>query len=109
MLGFDVTEISPWQEGGELWRGLRARFPDHIASHSKEQDFYFGDDLLLRRHDYHVDVAGGFPAAQYVHGIVEVHGLRVPTKRRAYVRGPDLQAIRALLMVSIDLSDFRFS
>jgi hypothetical protein len=109
MPGFEVTEISPWQEGGELWRGLRARFPGHIASHSKEQDFYFGDDGLLRRHDYHVDVAGGFPAAQYVHDIVDVHGLRFPTKRRAYVRGPDLQPIRDLLMVSIDLSDFRFS
>ena len=67
MPGFTVAEISPWQEGNELWRGLRVRFPDEIASHSKEQDFYFGDDFLLRRHDYQVDVAGGFPAAQYVH------------------------------------------
>ena len=62
MPGFKVTEISPWQEGGESWRGLRVRFPDDIASHSKEQDFYYGDDFLLRRHDYHVDVAGGFAA-----------------------------------------------
>ena len=109
MPGFEVTEISPWQEGGELWRGLRARFPDNIASHSKEQDFYFGDDFLLRRHDYHVDVAGGFAAAQYVHDIVEVDGLRYPTKRLAYLRGPNLKPIRDLLLVSIDLSDFRFS
>jgi len=87
---------------------LRARFPDYIASHSREQDFYFGDDLLLRRHDYHVDVAGGFPAAQYVHDIMDVQGFRFPTQRRAYVRGPGLQPIRDLLMVSIDLSDFRF-
>jgi hypothetical protein len=109
MPGFEVVEISPWQEGGELWRGLRVRFPDEIASHSKEQDFYFGDDFLLRRHDYHVDVAGGFPAAQYVHDIVEVDGLRFPTKRRAYLRGPNLKPIRDLLMVSIDLSNFRLS
>jgi hypothetical protein len=47
MPGFQVTEIAPWQEGAERWRGLRARFPDEIASHSKEQDFYFGDDFLL--------------------------------------------------------------
>jgi hypothetical protein len=26
------------------------------------QEFYFGDDFVLRRHDYRVDVAGGFPA-----------------------------------------------
>ena len=48
----------------EIWRGLRATFPDSIATHSREQDFYFGPDGLLRRRDYHVDVAGGFAAAQ---------------------------------------------
>ncbi|BCL79223.1 hypothetical protein ccbrp13_16880 [Ktedonobacteria bacterium brp13] len=109
MPGFEVAEISPWQEDGEFWRGLRARFPDAIASHSKEQDFYFGDDFLLRRHDYHVDVAGGFPTAQYVYDIVEAEGLRFPANRRAYVRGPGLKPIRDLLMVSIDLSHFRLT
>src|SRR3984893_13751701 len=49
MPGFEVTEIDPWREGDELWRGLRARFPGDIASHSPVQDFYFGEDLLLRR------------------------------------------------------------
>jgi hypothetical protein len=91
------------------WRtltALRARFPDEIANHSKDKDFYFGEDFLLRRHDYCVDVAGGFPAAQYVYDIVEVEGLRFPIKRRAYLRGPDLKAVRDLLMVSIDL-EFR--
>jgi len=107
MPGFEVTEIAPWQEGSERWRGLRARFPDAIASHSTEQDFYFGDDGLLRRHDYHVDVAGGFPAAQYTHDLLEVDGLRFPTKRRAYMRGPRLQALRDRVMVAIDLSNFR--
>jgi hypothetical protein len=108
MPGFEVSEIDSWQEDDESWRGLRVRFPDPIASHSKEQDFYFGPDFLLRRHDYRVDVAGGFSAAQYVYDIVDVDGLKFPSKRRAYVRGPDLQAVRELLMVSIDLSNFRF-
>ena len=62
---------------------------------------------LLRRHDYNVEVAGGFPAAQYVYDIVEADGLRFPTKRRAYLRGPGLKPIRDLLLVSIDLSNFR--
>jgi hypothetical protein len=109
MPGVEVIEIEPLQEGGERWRGLRARFPDYIAGHSKEQDFYFGDDFLLRRNDYHVDVAGGFPVAHYVHDIVEVQGLRFPTKRRAYLRGPNLQPIRDLLLVAIDLNNYRFS
>jgi hypothetical protein len=105
--GVQVEDIDPWQEGDETWRGLRARFPEHIASHSAQQDFYFGPDLLLRRQDYRVDVAGGFDAVQYVHDIVDVEGLKFPSRRRVYVRGPDLQPVRDLLMVSIDLSRFR--
>ena len=109
MPGFEVSEIEPWAEGNEDWRGLRVRFPQGIDSHCEEQDFYFGDDMLLRRHDYRVDVAGSFPAAQYVDRIVEVQGFKLPTRRRAYVRGPDGKPVHDLLMVSIDLSDFHFS
>ena len=105
--GFEVIEIPPWREGPDKWRGLRARFPDGLASHSKEQDFYFGDDFLLRRHDYYLEVAGGVPVAQYVYDIIEIEGFRFPTRRRAYVRGPHLKAIRDLLLISLDLSDFR--
>lgn len=39
--------------------------------------------------------------------IVEAEGFRFPSKRRAYVRGPELRAIRDLLLISIDLSNFR--
>jgi hypothetical protein len=106
--GFDVSEIAPWLEGQERWRGLRARFPDDIASQSKLQDFYFGEDFLLRRHDYHVDIAGAFPAAQYVNDFVTVEGIQLPTKRRCYMRAPDLKPIRDLLMVAIDFSNFQF-
>ena len=104
--GFKVADIAPVKEGDETWRGLRATFPDNIATHSREQDFYFAPDGLLRRHDYHVDVAGGFAAAQLVSGFVEAQGLRFPTRRRAYQRGPDLCPKPDPLMVSIDLSDF---
>ncbi len=61
------------------------------------------------RHDYHLDVAGGFPVAHYVYDIVEADGLRFPTKRRAYLRGPHLKPIRDLLLVSLDLSKFRLT
>ncbi|MGY2184778.1 hypothetical protein D3C81_238170 [compost metagenome] len=107
--GFNVSEIEPWHEGQEIWHGLRVEFPEHIASHSRFQDFYFSDDFLLRRHDYHVDIAGGFAAAQYVSDYVEAQGLRFPTRRRAYLRDENLQPLRERLMVSIDLSDFRLS
>src|SRR5215510_11498086 len=106
MPGFQVTEIEPWAEGAETWRGLRVRFPPSFASHSTDQEFYFGPDHLLRRHDYRLEIGGGVPIAQYVHDIVEADGFRFPSKRRAYPRGPGSKAIRDLLLISIDLSDF---
>src|SRR5262244_553774 len=63
MEGVEVSELAPWQEGRETWRVVRAHFPKSIATHSDIQDFYFGEDFLLRRHDYDLDVAGGFPGA----------------------------------------------
>ena len=98
--GVSVSEIAPIEEKGEVWAGLQAEFPDQIATHSRLQEFYFGPDHLLRRHDYRVDVTGGFAAAQYVHDIVDVDGIKFPTRRRAYRADQ--------LMVSIDLSDIRF-
>ena len=107
--GFEVSETEPWMEGDELWRRLRVRFPERIESHSAEQEFYFGPDLLLRRHDYRVDVSGSFGAAQYVHDVVDADGIKVPTRRRAYFRGPNGQPARDVLLVSIDLSGFQFA
>lgn len=109
MPGFEVSEIETLEVDGARWRGLRARFPRTVASHCDEQDFWFGEDGLLRRHDYQVDVAGAFPAAQLVDGMVEVQGIKTPTRRRAYVRGPDGAPARDLLMVAIDLSGHAFS
>ncbi|MFF3000790.1 hypothetical protein ACFVTC_40585 [Streptomyces sp. NPDC057950] len=109
MPGFTVTDIEPWREGDEVWPGLRAAFPPRIASHSTHQDFYFGPDRLLRRHDYHVDVAGGFAAAQYVHNLAEADGIVLPTRRRAYRRDTDGRPLLEQVMVSIDLSDVHFS
>ena len=109
MPGFDVEEISPWHEHDELWRGLRVTYPRDIASHSRQQHFYFGADFLLRRHDYHVEASGGFAAAQYVFEPVTVQGITLPTKRRAYMRDPSLLPIYDRLMVSIDISGVSFS
>jgi len=92
-----------------LWPGLRVTYPQNIASHSREQDFYFGSDLLLRRHDYHVEASGGFAAAQYVSDPVTVQGITLPTKRRAYMRDERLLPMHDRLMVSIDLADISFS
>jgi len=109
MDGVQVTEGEPWKEGRETWRVLHARFPRSIATHSALQDFFFGDDLHLRRHDYNVDVAGGFDAAQLVYDYIDADGIRLPSRRRAYTRGTDSQPRLDPLMVSIDVSDVHFS
>jgi hypothetical protein len=81
--GFTVIEIDPRGQRRTLL-GLQARFPDTFASHSQLQEFLFGSDFLLRRHDYRVDVAGGFAAIQCVYDTVEADGITLPSKRRAY-------------------------
>ena len=100
-----VEEIEPWREDTEKWSGLRAYFPASIETHSLVQDFFFGEDCLLRRHDYNVNVAGGFAAAQLTSEYVVANGVHVPTKRCVYTRGADQGRIKEMLMVSIDLSD----
>jgi len=108
MNGVQVEETEPWREGTETWRVLRAYFPGSIETHCGIQDFFFGEDLMLRRHDYSVNVAGGFAAAQLTSDYVVANGIHLPTKRLAYTRGNDRQPIQEMLMVSIDLSEVRF-
>jgi len=107
--GVEVEETEPWTEGAETWRVLRAHFPSSIATHSSIQEFFFGEDFLLRRHDYSVDVAGGFGAAQLTSDYIEVQGLRLPSKRRAFTRGPDRRPIQDMLMVFINIREVSFS
>ena len=63
---------------------------------------------MLRRHDYSMNVAGGFRASQLISDYVEASGIYLPTKRRAYIRGPDHRPILEMLMVSIDISEVLF-
>ncbi|MEI9851110.1 MAG: hypothetical protein WDN24_10035 [Sphingomonas sp.] len=108
MPGVRVEEIAPWREREETWRVLRAWFPGAIETHSAVQDFFFGEDFLLRRHDYDVNIAGGFGASQIVLDPVRADGIVLPARRRAYLRGPDRRPVHEMLMVSIDISDVRF-
>lgn len=109
MEGVRVQEIEPWQEAGEAWRVLRGYFPGSIETHSLVQDFFFSEDLRLRRHDYNVNIAGGFAASQLTSDYIVTDGVHLPTKRRAYTRGLDRRPIIEMLMVTIDVSDVCFS
>ena len=109
MEGVVVEETEPWSEDNETWRVLRAHFPGSIETHSLVQDFFFDHDFRLRRHDYNVNIAGGFNAAQLTSDYIVADGIHLPTKRRAYTRGPDRRPITDMLMVSIDISDVVFT
>jgi hypothetical protein len=106
--GMEVKEIDSLQEGGETWKGLSVTSPFNIATHSAVQNFYFGEDNLIRRHDYHLD-AGNFYVAQYISDLKEVQGILVASKRRAYKKDLDGTPLLDELMVSIDLSNFHLS
>lgn len=106
--GVVTREVEPWTENGETWRRLRAEFPDTIATHSKEQTYYFDEKGLLRRHDYEVDIQGSNPAARYLTEPVTVQGLTLYSKMRIWPRRPDNLPAPDPLIVSIDLSNYRF-
>lgn len=103
-----VDETEPWREGAETWRVLRAYFPGSIERHSVVQDFFFGEDLMLRRHDYALTIAGGFAASQLVTDYSVANGIRLPLNRRAYARSSNRRPVTEMLMVSIDISDVSF-
>jgi hypothetical protein len=107
--GFVTEELSPWQENGETWRRLKVIFPENIHTHSREQISYFGEDGLLRRHDYTVDVSGGATGANYASDYKEFNGIIVPTKRRVYPMQPNGQKVAEPLLVSIDMSEISFT
>ncbi|MDK4717310.1 hypothetical protein [Rhizobium sp. CNPSo 4039] len=107
--GVVTREIAPWSENGRQWRRLLVQFPDEIATHSTEQTFYFDDKGLLVRHDYEVDIQGRNAAARYLSDYVTADGIVMPGKMRIYPRGADNRPLPEPLIVSIEVSDFRFS
>jgi hypothetical protein len=53
--------------------------------------------------------AGGFNAAQLTSDYIVADGIHLPTRRRAYTRGPGRRPILDMLMVSIDISEVSFT
>ncbi len=98
--GFVTRELSRHQEGNESLRRLEVAFPADIHTHCPTQVFYFGDDGLLRRHDYATDVAGGV-AAHYCFDPVDFDGIVFPTLRRVVRRkgeDPDIAGRTGVLI-----------
>jgi hypothetical protein len=107
--GVQTTDIPSLTLEGRTLRGLRAEFSAGIHTHCPTQQLYFDDEGLLRRHDYQVDVAGGTLAAHFVSDYVEVQGLRLPTRRRVFMRSGDGTVATDRVLVSVNLSDFELT
>lgn len=104
--GYTSHEIPAVEHDGELLRGISVRFPPRIHTHSREQQFYFDREGLLRRHDYEVEVWGNAPAAHFLSDYVTEGGLRFPQRRRVYARKPDNTPDLRSAIVTIELSDY---
>jgi hypothetical protein len=107
--GVVTNEVASIELDGRRLRGLRAVFGPDINTHCPEQSLYFDDEGLLRRQDYGVDVAGGTRAAHLISDYVDVQGLRLPTRRRVFMRNEDGSFASDRVLVSVDLSDFVLS
>lgn len=105
----ETEEVGTWEENGESWHRLAVRFPPSIPTHSSVQTLYVGDDGLLRRHDYDVEIAGNTPGAHYISDYIDVEGIKFPTKRRIYPRQADNQPMAEPLVVAIDLDSIELS
>jgi hypothetical protein len=108
MPGVQTEEISPLEQNGVNWRGLQVTLPEGLASHSSVQKFYFGEDFLLRRQDYTLDIAGGCSVAHYVFNCARFDGLVVPTKRRAYLCDDGYRVLHDRLLIALDLSEIEY-
>jgi hypothetical protein len=59
---------------------------------------------MLRRHDYNVNIAGGFGASQLTSNYIQANDIRMPSKRRAYTRGPDNRPILIYCQIKLHMS-----
>ncbi|QUQ65716.1 hypothetical protein [Kutzneria sp. CA-103260] len=101
--GMRTEELEPSEVDGWSLRRLRVTFPPHIATHSTEQVFYFGEDGLLRRIDYAPYVFGGRPGAHHIDAHETVSGLVFPTHR--HVRTAVGGRVGAEAIITLDLAD----
>lgn len=106
--GFETAEIEPFDEQGERWRRLRVTWPERPVGHSRAQTLYVGDDGLIRRFDYEIDIAGAAPGAHLLEGYHNVAGIMVPERHTIYARDDQDKIVTDPLMVSIDVDHAEF-
>ena len=106
--GFEAHEVEPWHENGEHWRVLQVTFPEHYAAHTRTQFVCFGEDGLVGRHLYTVDVLGGARGANYAYDYKLVNGVMIATRRRVFAYNDAKEKIAEPVLVSIDIKEAQF-
>lgn len=102
--GVETTEIDPWSEDGQTWRGLSVTFPSTVDAHNTTQLYYFDDNGFQRRMDYQPEVNGGSPTAHYDTARETFDGVVVTTRRRIHVRNADRTPDRSWTPITLDVS-----
>ena len=87
---------------------LEVTFPKEYAAHTRVQHSYFGEDGLLRRHLYTVDVLGGAAGANYAFEYRAVEGVKLSTRRRVFAYDANRQKVPEPVLISIDLNEIHF-
>lgn len=73
--------------GRDTLLALELDFPLERETHCRRQKFFFGDEGLVRRHDYTADIVGPWAkGAHYWEDYDLVDGLKLPTRRRVKAR-----------------------
>jgi hypothetical protein len=107
--GFETKELGPWDEKGEELLRLQVTWPDLPVGHSRVQTLYFGEDRLIRRFDYEIDIMDGARGAHLVSDYTEVAGILVPRQHNIFARDEKDQLVPEPLLVPIGLDEIAFA
>ncbi len=100
-----VEELPPWKENNQMWRRLRALFPQDIVTFSREQIFYFDENSLQRRSDYDLF---GTRVAHYSWAHQAFCNIIVPTLWRSLELRPDGTAVAKPILLDVEVFDATF-
>jgi hypothetical protein len=104
--GFTFEMLDPLPGEFSHWQRLRVRFPADIPTHSETQEFYFDEDLHLRRLDYEATVIGRWAHAAHLCEEYRVFGgLQAPTRRRVRPLMLGTKPLPWPVLVALDIHD----
>jgi hypothetical protein len=105
---FETKELRRKVARGESLRQLRVVFPARVATHAREQTFYFDREGLLRRLDYPAAHEEHTQIAQMFSGHQRFSGILVPTLFRLLNIGAEGVPVAKPSLLDVEIFDARF-